>query len=366
MLSALPISIVLSTLMTLAANQPQEQHKHAQEQAKTQSTVVTGKLVDSTWFVPEEKGPTGDRVARAAAKLADGVPAAILAKGEENETSLSFLLINPAPLAPYAGKVAKVEGELVHDGKAIIPTRMYVGDAGTWRQIQLAAPKEPSKAEPRPGEHAQAHERQPSPSEAPAKTETEHAGHSPEPKGSAASEHEAHDHGSGAEHGLVVSPEKGDEHGDEHERPAILAVPPAHPLLVNFTAGLFPVAVIAEWLGKLLRRRSLTTAAWWMLFFAAVPTPLTAIAGWIWFQELGGMGHAQIQVHKWMGLFLAVTLPILAIWRARIYARNLDPGSNYLAVLTAVLLALVVQGHLGATMSFGSHGSEAVQGHSHG
>ena len=102
-----------------------------------------------------------------------------------------------------------------------------------------------------------------------------------------------------------------------------------------------------------------------MLFFGAVITPLTALSGWLWFRELGDMGHSQIYVHKWLGLALAVSLPALAIWRARIYSRDRAPSSSFLITVTAVLLALAVQGHLGASMSFGPHGAETAEHATH-
>lgn len=125
--------------------------------------------------------------------------------------------------------------------------------------------------------------------------------------------------------------------------------PVPHPVLVNFTAGLFPAALLADWLGRLLRRRSLLAAGWWMLLFAAVITPFTALAGWLWYRHVGDMGHVQMRVHPWAGSHLTVLLATLAVWRGRFQARDQEPSRKYLISSTAVLLGLIFQGHLGAS-----------------
>ena len=60
-----------------------------------------------------------------------------------------------------------------------------------------------------------------------------------------------------------------------------------HPILVNFTAALVPASVGSDIVGRMLRKASLHTAAWWMLVYAAAITPLTVFAGWWWKQKVG-------------------------------------------------------------------------------
>jgi len=281
--------------------------------------IVIGTLVDATWFVELPDGSLAGRLRRAPGNLARGIPAAILSEEASSERDLWFVFADGAPLVPYVGKTVKVEGRLLVGIQSVVPTTFSVDQSGEWQQIQLVPRVEP-----------------------------EHAKHGDAQEGVAALSKETADHARRAA-------------GIEHAHSSVFALPPAHPLLVNFTAGLLPAAVVAEWLGRLLRRRSLTHAAWWMLCFGAVITPLTAIAGWLWLNELGDMGHSQIQVHKWLGTSLVIVLVALAIWRARIHALDGDPGPGYLTILTIVLLAVAGQGHLGATMSFGPHGSEAAE-----
>ena len=127
---------------------------------------------------------------------------------------------------------------------------------------------------------------------------------------------------------------------------------PLHPILVNFTAALLPVSLLSDVLGRLLKRESLRHAAWWTLLFAAAVTPLTALAGWLWLRDME-MDYAEMGIHKWLGTALAALLAGLAVWRWRIHRRGSDgPPLAYLLAAAVVTGALVLQGHLGALMSF--------------
>ncbi len=131
-------------------------------------------------------------------------------------------------------------------------------------------------------------------------------------------------------------------------------LPPLHPILVNFTAALLPVSVISDVLGVVLRKESLKTAGWWTLLYAAVLTPFTAFAGWLWMRSMADMDHPQMSVHKWLGMALAAVFIAMVLWRWRIYRRGNSPSNVYLGAVGVVVIALVIQGHLGGTMSFGT------------
>ncbi len=127
-----------------------------------------------------------------------------------------------------------------------------------------------------------------------------------------------------------------------------------HPILVNFTAALLPLAFLSDLLGKWLKRSSLHSAGAWMVLYAAVITPLTAAAGWWWKSKAaGGLPPEVIAVHQWLGTALALIFIVLAIWRWRIYKRNIAPSWGYMGFALLVVLALVYQGSLGGLMAFG-------------
>jgi uncharacterized membrane protein len=127
-----------------------------------------------------------------------------------------------------------------------------------------------------------------------------------------------------------------------------------HPILVNFTAALVPVSVFSDILGKLLRRASLNHAAWWTLLYATAITPCTALAGWFWKRAIEAALPADvIAVHQWLGISLAVALILLTIRRGTLHQRGRSPGLAYLLPAALLVGALMYQGHLGGSMTFG-------------
>ena len=127
-----------------------------------------------------------------------------------------------------------------------------------------------------------------------------------------------------------------------------------HPILVNFTAALLPLALFSDLLGRWLKRSSLHSAAAWMVLYTAIITPLTGAAGWWWkIKSAGTLPPALIAVHQWLGTSLAVVFIALAVWRWRLYRRNAVPTLGYLVFALVAVLALVYQGSLGGAMAFG-------------
>ena len=127
-----------------------------------------------------------------------------------------------------------------------------------------------------------------------------------------------------------------------------------HPILVNFTAALVPASVGSDLLGKMTRRVSLLHAAWWMLLYAAIVTPITATAGWFWKRQIeAGLPAAIISQHQWIGISLAFAFIALAIWRGVIHLRDEKPGVLYFLLAAVVVAALMYEGNLGGSMVFG-------------
>lgn len=127
-----------------------------------------------------------------------------------------------------------------------------------------------------------------------------------------------------------------------------------HPILVNFTAALLPLAFLSDVLGRLLKRATLHAAAAWMVLYEALITPLTGAAGWWWKSKQGADLPANlITLHQWLGTSLAVVFIALAVWRWRIQKRQAVPGLAYFVVAGIVVLALVYQGSVGGLMVFG-------------
>jgi len=127
-----------------------------------------------------------------------------------------------------------------------------------------------------------------------------------------------------------------------------------HPILVNYTAALVPASIGSDLLGRLFHRESLNGAAWWMLLYAALITPLTAVFGGLLKASMGDAAPDQIMmIHQWLGISLAGIFIILASWRGTLYRSGRTPGLSYFSLASVVMAALVYQGHLGGSMSFG-------------
>ena len=135
-----------------------------------------------------------------------------------------------------------------------------------------------------------------------------------------------------------------------------MVFPPVHPIFVNFTAALVPASFFSDAMARLLRRKSLASAGWWMLLYATLATPITVITRWYWFKQMGQSDDpgtmATMAIHKWLGGGLAIAFLGLLYWRWRFFRSGNAPGWVYLACIGCTVAALVIQGHLGGAMSF--------------
>ena len=124
-----------------------------------------------------------------------------------------------------------------------------------------------------------------------------------------------------------------------------------HPILVNFTAALIPVSIGSDILAGYFKNESLRDTAWWTLLYASLITPLTAIAGWLfWMQDDDGV--LRMTIHKYLGTTLAVLLIGLFLWRLKFHRERRWASVGYLIVGAIFALALAVQGHLGGEQVF--------------
>jgi uncharacterized membrane protein len=129
-----------------------------------------------------------------------------------------------------------------------------------------------------------------------------------------------------------------------------------HPVLVHFSTALVPASLASDILGRYLNRKSLSSAAWWMILYAAIATPLTAAAGLMWAFQFPAPAAAHLpglSTHMWLGLFLTITFGVLTVWRGKIFAGAYPPGAIYLLSNAVVVAALMYQGFLGGQMTIG-------------
>jgi uncharacterized membrane protein len=128
-----------------------------------------------------------------------------------------------------------------------------------------------------------------------------------------------------------------------------------HPVLVHFTTALLPVSLASDVFGKFTKYESLTSAAWWMLLYGAIATPLTALAGWLWAADIEGMAgpNPTLTLHRWLGVSLIIGFAFLTAWRSRAFVKAGKPRFPYLASAALVTAALLFQGYLGGKMTIG-------------
>ena len=116
-----------------------------------------------------------------------------------------------------------------------------------------------------------------------------------------------------------------------------------HPVLVHFTTALLPVSLVSDGVGKFTDRYSLTPAAWWMLLYGAIATPLTALAGWMWATDIGDAAGKTLSTHEWLGLGLVFGFLSLAIWRGTTFFGGKKPGNFYFLFAAVVTAALCIR-----------------------
>lgn len=127
-----------------------------------------------------------------------------------------------------------------------------------------------------------------------------------------------------------------------------------HPILVNFSAALIPASFGSDLLGIITRRVSFSHAAWWMLLYASLITPLTATAGWFWKRQIeAGLPADVISQHQWIGISLVFAFITLAVWRGVLHSRDQKPGVLYLLIAASAVAGLMYEGNLGGRMVFG-------------
>ena len=127
-----------------------------------------------------------------------------------------------------------------------------------------------------------------------------------------------------------------------------------HPILVNFTAGLVPVSLASDLLGRWTGRRSLLHTGWWSVLYATLITPLTVLAGLLWKHSVEEfVPRETMALHQWLGTVLVGALLMLAYWRGRIHRRGDAPDIWYLVAAFMVVAALVAQGSIGGRLAFG-------------
>ena len=123
-----------------------------------------------------------------------------------------------------------------------------------------------------------------------------------------------------------------------------------HPAVVHAPIVLFPLAVVADVLGRVTRRRPLREAGRHLMPIAAVSAAAAALTGLVAQHEVQADGHARetLVTHRNVNLAVVGLTTLLATWRWR--QRTASPG--YLALGLAGVGLLGYSALLGSKMVY--------------
>ena len=120
-----------------------------------------------------------------------------------------------------------------------------------------------------------------------------------------------------------------------------------HPLVVHFPIAFFPAALFTAIVGR--RRPAFAAPVQFLVVAGGIFAPIAAAAGW-----LAGMGadpDPVLTYHRWLGVAVGVLGAGLGVWAWRRPWE--DRGAGMILALTAMTLAIAVQGFLGAGVTHG-------------
>ena len=134
----------------------------------------------------------------------------------------------------------------------------------------------------------------------------------------------------------------------------LLAKHAQHVVLVHFPIALFVAAVAFDYLGQLMKSRTLTAAAYFNLLVAAVstvPVVVTGLAAWQWALE-GQKLKGILLMHLVVGCLSSVLVWIVFCIHLRGRRHPERPLPTYRLPIEAVAAVLVgLTGHLGGFLS---------------
>lgn len=120
-----------------------------------------------------------------------------------------------------------------------------------------------------------------------------------------------------------------------------------HPLVVHFPIAFFPAALLTAIAGR--RKPAFAAPVQFLVVAGAIFAPIAAGAGW-----LAGMAadpEPILTYHRWLGVVIGAAGAGLGIWAWKRPWE--DRGAGMILALTAMTIAIAVQGFLGAGLTHG-------------
>lgn len=120
-----------------------------------------------------------------------------------------------------------------------------------------------------------------------------------------------------------------------------------HPFFVHFPIAFFPAALFTAVVGR--RRPAFSAPVQFLVVASGVFAPVAAAAGWLGAATMEP--DAILTFHRWLGVAIGASGAALALWAWRRPWE--DRGAGMILSLTAMTLAIAVQGFLGAAVTHG-------------
>jgi uncharacterized membrane protein len=137
---------------------------------------------------------------------------------------------------------------------------------------------------------------------------------------------------------------------------------PLHAIFAHFTIALTASSLAFDVGAVVFGVESLAAAGWWTLATASVLTLLTlgsGISSRLRLPMEEGEARSFLRTHMALGPTFYGLLLAMAVWRAALWERATDVPVAYLSALSAVVLAMTVQGYLGGELVY-RYGAEVT------
>lgn len=122
-----------------------------------------------------------------------------------------------------------------------------------------------------------------------------------------------------------------------------------HPIIVHFPIAFFPAALLTAIVGR--RRPAFSAPVQFLVVAGGIIAPISALLGWF----NGGWvlidDDPLMAVHRWLGTGIGIGGLLLAVWAWRRPWE--DRGAGMILALTAMTVAIAVQGWFGGALVHG-------------
>lgn len=123
-----------------------------------------------------------------------------------------------------------------------------------------------------------------------------------------------------------------------------------HPLLVHLPIGILLFAFFLEVMKQWRKEEHLSNSIRYALYLSAGASVFSVLTG-LWLSQEGGYEEGALQLHKWMGISLAVCSILLAIFQS---SSKPNLQQLYLPLFGVSLILLVLTGHYGGNITHGA------------